>query len=90
MNWKKWPSWLKGGTILLVLFIFYTILKLMLFPSFCLVETEQGIADTYCPFFTQLKLFFTFDFISFLYRGVFLFFIGAVVGLIIDKIKSKK
>ena len=90
MGWKEWPYWLKGGVILLTLYVLASLLYVMFFSSWqCSVETEQGTAHPYCPFFTQLKLFFRFDGIPFLYGGMALFLIGVVVGWIVGKFKSR-
>lgn len=92
MGWKNLPYWLRGGIILLVLSVF---LLYFLSTTVLCVDPSSG-ADLSNPIFgckSELeRLFINLGFTKFIGSIFFLgvsFLIGAIIGLIIGKIKSK-
>lgn len=101
MGFKKWPIWLKGGLILnipfLISFIYSFIkndflshlLSIPFIPGFILSELffrvgcniKRVVNFSTCPFGLFIILIVCF---------LFYFLIGAIIGWIIEKIKSRK
>ncbi|MBU3906855.1 MAG: hypothetical protein KKA64_01260 [Nanoarchaeota archaeon] len=87
MGWKNWQSWLKGGVILLGIFILLNLIYLIfsmdsfflaIINWFILVITQGndfGLSDEYLIL------------ISFL-SAIFYFLIGAIIGWLIGKFKK--
>jgi len=97
MGWKNWPSWLKGGLIGIVVAILFLII-----PYITNCSTSFGGVGGSCD--NNIKLFFAVvNFILIIpalsltqnmvlitiLTLILLFLIGAFIGWIISKIKSK-
>ena len=111
MGWKNWPTWVKGGVILTIIFFLFAIpiyitaicqtitgsasncgdsgglfAALLLIPMLFLLEFPADLLNS--PLGKILIFFFVC--LLFLIQLVIVFLIGAVIGLIISKIKSRK
>lgn len=102
MSWKNWPSWLKGGVIAIEIDL---IILVILFIGLFISSGEEFMYDVFFPLLgiTQLFissfLYFTggigealdiFIKISILSGLVTWFLIGALIGLVVGKIKENK
>ncbi|MCX6720906.1 MAG: hypothetical protein NTW11_03825 [Candidatus Staskawiczbacteria bacterium] len=96
---KNWPSWLKGGIILLVTFLLITIILI----PFGFIGGKCNAGTFFCmniPYYslpTILGVLVYKNFINFnspavamLLASINYFLIGALIGWIIGKIKNKK
>ena len=97
MNVKEWfkskPFWLKGGIIaIIVLIILYLILMIFSAKSICEFNTQENINCTNAQVLdTFLLPFHSTPFIQGTMIVILITFVlGAITGLIISKIKSKK
>jgi len=94
MSWKNWPGWLKGGLVgIFMPYVFY-ILAFAISPN-----------DAASNYFSWILIFLAFWPIAlieiliqkqlsglpfyFLFSTLFYFLVGAIIGIIIRKLKSK-
>jgi hypothetical protein len=94
MGWKKFPTWLKGGIILGVISLLYSIffniaLQLgFVLPLFFFMEWPMRLASLLFGW-GDLIMGWRGYFASLVFMPILYFIIGAIVGWIIGKIKSK-
>ena len=95
MGLKNWPAWLKGGIIgaiisLLVSLSYFFLIQLGFgVPTFFLFELPIKVASFifgWGQVLTGLRVYVS----ALIFSPIFYFIIGALIGLIISKIKSKK
>lgn len=96
MNWKNWPYWIKGGTILLIssmwalaLFYFVGILKISNPTVYCIkapCPSPSFLINMFNIYIWDGKdlTLFSLTFI------VIIFLIGALIGQLHSKIKNRK
>ena len=91
MGWKKWPSWLKGGVIGLIIY-FLGFLFMLIIPN------ELGLILWVYPFYLIARIFnlttpiFDTPILPFWFLSVFLsifILIGAFIGWIVGIIKKE-
>ena len=92
MVWKNWPSWLKGGIILIIIYALCTLIFLIL-PANIITFIPQ-IFGIYVAGKTGQIAFFAEDahfpyFFTILVNAIFYLIIGIIIGLIIGKIKNR-
>ena len=104
MGWKTWPSWVKGGIItIIIVIILYLIL--LPFSGPCSIGTFDcsgglnyssliGIpAILFILFLEEISLFIDNDMLIvievFVFSGIFYFFIGAIIGWVVGKIRKR-
>jgi len=91
--WKSKPSWLKGGIIAIIaLVILYIILMIFSAKSICEFNTQENINCTNAQILSTFLLpVHSTPFIQGTLVVILItFMIGAIIGLITSKIKSKK
>ncbi len=79
MGWKDWPYWIKGGIIGILLSLAYFLIILIIYLIYNWPEGDYVGFIIYILFGTI---------ISTIGVAVALFIIGAIIGLIVGKIKK--
>jgi hypothetical protein len=94
MGWKEWPYWLKGGIILGGISLLYSILFNVVIqlgftlPLFFFMEWPIRLASLIFGW-GDLVMGWRGYFASLIFMPVLYFILGAIIGLIIGKIKAK-
>ncbi|MFH1455399.1 MAG: hypothetical protein ABIF40_00430 [archaeon] len=93
MGWKDWPYWLRGGLITLTLSLIIFLVLIIAYPS-TVSAFGAGIFVLYPAIFLGPILQIRNEVVSSLFFLIFpfliYFLIGALGGLMVGKIKSKK
>jgi len=94
MGWKNWSYWLRGGIISVIIYL------ILLLITFLCAENASGEGFVCLLFFVPTLLLMPLYqaifgypepvYLAYVFFVIFWFVIGAVVGLIIGKIKRRK
>ena len=89
MSWKNWPNWARGGLIGLIIYVLLAISNISPITTI-LAEVQQSVASMFLsstPTFAEM-LRFAYLF-SFVIAPLIWFGVGALIGWIIGKVKSR-
>ncbi len=84
MGWKNWPAWVKGGVIGIIFLIVIFVLK----RNFANIILSIFTLPVYVIVLSLPDSLYNVAF--FILTPIFYFLLGALIGLVISKIKSKK
>ena|SRR3989344_1812488 len=105
MGWEDWPYWVKGGLLAVTIYIIVTIILIpfgqvksgyfkdvpywIMYPNFVgyllsLSLTPSPKPGPFLDFMISLN-----NLLIFIYSAIFYFLIGALIGWIVGKFKSK-
>ena len=90
MGWKDWPYWIKGGVIGLGIFIVMFLLSYIILMLGCMDRVIYLLSIKSGIMFPTPCLLVYFFFASYSIMPFVFIVIGAIIGLIVGKIKSKK
>lgn len=87
MGWKDWPYWLKGGIIGVIL-----LLILSLF-AVATPKSDMGNVFSWAIILIAFPFMLTYEdsqMLNFILFPIYFFILGAIIGWIVGKIKSKE
>ncbi|MBI2558573.1 hypothetical protein HYW20_04575 [Candidatus Woesearchaeota archaeon] len=89
MGWKDWPYWLKGGVIVLGIYLIATLSLLPFGETGGNPRFPLWLVPSLFPLFILIEILGDVQINPYIISPIFYFLIGSLIGWIVGKFKSK-